>query len=127
MRHTVDRENGGFYGRSTAICGSTSKRRAPRLSTRGFYGLIPRRADSTATHYREMADWAYDYIVDKFWDAEYGGIYWMLDYLGHPISDRKQIYAQAFAAYAMAEYFRATGNPESLELREAALPPDRRP
>jgi hypothetical protein len=28
---------------------------------------------------------------------------------GQPISDRKQIYAQAFAIYGMAEYFRATG------------------
>ena len=32
--------------------------------------------------YRETADWAYDYIVDKFWDKEYGGVYWMLDHLG---------------------------------------------
>jgi mannobiose 2-epimerase len=39
----------------------------------------------------------------------------MLDYQGNPISDRKQIYAQAFAIYALAEYFRATGKAESLE------------
>jgi len=42
----------------------------------------------------------------------------MLDYQGKPINDRKQIYAQAFAAYGMAEYFRATGKPESLELAQ---------
>jgi cellobiose epimerase len=71
--------------------------------------------------YREIADWAYDYIVEKFWDAEHGGVYWMLDYQGNPISDRKQIYAQAFAAYGMAEYFRATGKPESLEYGAAAF------
>jgi mannobiose 2-epimerase len=34
------------------------------------------------------------------------------------MSDRKQIYAQAFAAYAMAEYYRATGKPESLEFAQ---------
>jgi mannobiose 2-epimerase len=62
-----------------------------------------------------MADRAFQYIVDKFWDAEHGGIYWLLDYLGRPISDRKQIYAQAFAIYALAEYYRATGNADSLE------------
>jgi mannobiose 2-epimerase len=66
--------------------------------------------------YRETADWAYEYIVDKFWDKEFGGVYWMLDYLGRPLNIRKQIYAQAFAAYGMAEYFRATGRAESLEL-----------
>ena len=65
--------------------------------------------------YRETADWAYDYIVEKFWDQQYGGVYWMVDYRGNPISDRKQIYAQAFAVYAFAEYFRATGNVDSLE------------
>jgi mannobiose 2-epimerase len=65
-----------------------------------------------------MADWAYDYIAKKFWDAENRGVYWMLDCQGNAISDRKQIYAQAFAAYGMAEYFRATGKPESLELAQ---------
>jgi len=49
----------------------------------------------------------------------------MLDYKGNPISDRKQIYAQAFAAYGLAEYFRATGKTESLERARAALPVDR--
>ena len=34
--------------------------------------------------YREMADWAYDYIVNKFWDKKFGGVYWMLDYQGNP-------------------------------------------
>jgi mannobiose 2-epimerase len=42
----------------------------------------------------------------------------MLDHRGNPLSDRKQIYAQAFAAYAMAEYYRATGKPESLEFAQ---------
>jgi mannobiose 2-epimerase len=65
--------------------------------------------------YRETADRAWETIRSKFWDPEFGGVYWMTDYLGNPISDRKQIYAQAFAIYAMAEYFRATGNAESLE------------
>jgi mannobiose 2-epimerase len=39
----------------------------------------------------------------------------MVDYLGRPVSDRKQIYAQAFAIYGLAEYFRATGHAASLE------------
>jgi mannobiose 2-epimerase len=53
--------------------------------------------------------------VDKFWDKEFGGVYWMLDHLGRPLSIRKQIYAQAFAAYGLSEYLRATGRAESLE------------
>jgi mannobiose 2-epimerase len=42
----------------------------------------------------------------------------MLDHQGNPLSDRKQIYAQAFAAYAMAEYYRATGKPEAREFAQ---------
>jgi mannobiose 2-epimerase len=116
MRHAVDRANGGFYG--TIGCDLTVDRESPRAAVVNarilwtFSAAGWRLGDPA---YREMADWAYDYILDKFWDKEYGGIYWMLDYEGNPISDRKQIYAQAFAAYGLAEYFRATGKTESLE------------
>ncbi|MGD0201610.1 MAG: AGE family epimerase/isomerase [Bryobacteraceae bacterium] len=115
MRHTVDRQNGGFYG--TIGCDLKVDKESPRaavINTRILwtFSAACRLGDA---RYREIADWAYDYIVQKFWDEAYGGIYWMLDWKGNPISDRKQIYAQAFAVYAMAEYFRATGKAESLE------------
>src|ERR1039457_1473149 len=116
MRHTVDRENGGFYG--GIDCDMQIDKQAPRASVINarilwtFSAAARILGDAT---YRETADWAYRYIVDKFWDKGYGGVYWMLDYQGRPLSLRKQIYAQAFAAYGMAEYFRATGKAESLE------------
>jgi mannobiose 2-epimerase len=115
MRHTVDRENGGFYG--TVDCDLHVEKESPRAAVINARILWTYSAACRlyGAKYREIADWAYDYIVTKFWDAENGGIYWMLDYQGNPLSDRKQIYAQAFAAYGMAEYFRATGRPESLE------------
>lgn len=65
--------------------------------------------------YRSLADRAYDYLKDYFWDNEQGGIYWMLDYLGVPLDSKKQTYAQAFAIYALAEYYRLTSNPEVLQ------------
>lgn len=116
MRHTVDRENGGFFG--AVDCGLEVDRQAPRASVINARILWTFSAAARALPdpaYRETSDWAYRYIVDKFWDKEFGGIYWMLDYRGRPISDRKQIYAQAFAAYGLAEYFLATGCAESLE------------
>jgi mannobiose 2-epimerase len=118
MLHTVDRENGGFYGK--VDCDGHIDREAPRASVINSRILWTFSAACrlVGPAYRATADWAYDYIVDKFWDAEYGGVYWMLDYRGNPLSDRKQIYAQAFAAYAMAEYYRATGKPESLEFAQ---------
>jgi cellobiose epimerase len=116
MRHTVDRENGGFYG--TVNCDLQVEKESPRAAVINARILWTYSAAFRlyGARYREMADWAYDYIVKKFWDSENGGVYWMLDYQGNPLADRKQIYAQAFAAYGMAEYFRATGMPESLAL-----------
>lgn len=116
MRHTVDREHGGFYGE--VDCALRVNRQAPRtavINTRILWTFSAAARILGEPAYREIADWAYDYIVDKFWDKEFGGIYWMLDCEGYPLNIRKQIYAQAFAAYALAEYFRATGRQDSLD------------
>ncbi|MCG6925654.1 MAG: AGE family epimerase/isomerase [Acidobacteria bacterium] len=65
--------------------------------------------------YRETADRALSFLLGHFWDEAHGGIYWMLDHEGRPLSDRKQTYAIAFALYALAEYHRATGSDEALD------------
>ncbi len=116
MRHAVDLENGGFYG--AVGCDLAVDKEAPRASVIAARILWTFSAACRlfGDEYRGMADWAYRYIVDKFWDREYGGVYWWLDHLGRPLSIRKQIYAQAFACYALAEYHRATGDQRSLEL-----------
>jgi mannobiose 2-epimerase len=114
-RYAVDRENGGFYGKID--CDLRVDAQAPRAAVINARILLTYAAACRLIDpkYRDMADRAWNYIADKFSDAEYGGIYWMVDYLGCAASDRKQIYAQAFAIYGMAEYFRATGNAASLE------------
>ncbi len=117
MRYTVDRENGGFHG--FVSCDLQVDRQAQRASvinTRILWTFSAAARVLGDAQYREIAGWAFDYIARKFWDREYGGIYWMLDHQGNPVSDRKQVYAQAFGAYALAEYFRLTGNAQSLQL-----------
>ena len=116
MRCAVDRENGGFHG--TIHSDLTVDTKAPRaavINARILWTFSAATRVLGKPEYREMADRAWDYINQKFWDKQNGGVYWMLDYKGNPISDRKQIYAQAFTVYGMTEYYRATGRPESLE------------
>jgi mannobiose 2-epimerase len=54
-------------------------------------------------------------IIDRFYDNEYGGIYWSLTHDGIPCDTKKQIYAIAFAIYGLAEFYRATGDEQSLD------------
>ena len=62
-----------------------------------------------------MAERAYKYIINNFLDREMGGVYWLLDYKGQTIDNRKKIYGQAFTIYALAEYYAATQNEQSLK------------
>ena len=59
--------------------------------------------------------------------SQYGGVYWTLDRRGCPTNDRKHIYAQAFAIYGLAEFYRATGEPQSLRLAQDLFDLDRAP
>ncbi len=64
--------------------------------------------------YLRTARRAYDYLARFFWDAEFNGVFWLLDYLGRPLESKKRIYGQAFTLYALTEYHRATQDQKSL-------------
>lgn len=106
---------GGFFG--AAGIDGTVDTKAPRSAVVNARILW---TFSAATRllgpaYRDSADWAYDYFRAHFIDREYGGVFWQLDAAGRPLSDRKQVYAQAFAIYALSEYHRISGDEQSLE------------
>jgi cellobiose epimerase len=120
-REAVDEENGGFVGLLSED--GVPDTRAPKggvLCARILwaYSAALRRFGDAA--HRRMADRAFDELCGRFWDAEHGGTYWMLDTHGRPLSDRKQTYALAFSLYGLAEYHRATGSRPALE-RAVAL------
>lgn len=64
--------------------------------------------------YRYMADRAAHYYIDHFIDPKYGGVFWTVDADGALSDATKQTYAAAFGIYGLSEYFRATGDRESL-------------
>jgi mannobiose 2-epimerase len=112
----VDHGNGGFYGLIDSAGRVDEKApKAAVIHARALWTF------STACRllgerYRTTAEHAFAYLSGKFWDAEKGGLFWMLDYRGRPLAPRKQIYAQAFGIYAFAEYHRATGDALSLDI-----------
>jgi cellobiose epimerase len=119
MAHSVDKVNGGFYGALTNDLEIHNE--VPRSAI-----LCARILWTYATAYRKlgdpqylaMADWAYAALRGVFLDPEYGGVYWTVAAAGQPVFDRKHHYAQAFAIYGLSEYYRATGQSESLELAQ---------
>ena len=64
--------------------------------------------------YRQMAERAFDYVMNRFWDAQHGGAFWRLDDAGHVLDDSKKIYGQAFCIYALTEFHRAFNSPPAL-------------
>ena len=56
-----------------------------------------------------------DYIIEYFYDNQFGGTYWSVDYLGNPKDTKKQFYAIGFMIYGLSEYARATGDQQALD------------
>ena len=54
-------------------------------------------------------------MLKRMTDRRNGGVYWSLHADGTAADGAKHTYNQAFAIYALAAYFRASGNPEALE------------
>lgn len=67
----------------------------------------------------DHADHAYRFLKDHCIDRENGGIFWSMTYDGKPLDTTKHTYNQAFAIYALAAYYRLTGNEEALAQAEA--------
>lgn len=112
---TVDEENGGFLGRilnDGKIIKDSPK--SAVLNTRILWTYSAVYKKFKEEKYLDLAKRAYEYIKEYFRDREKGGIYWMLDYKGKPIDDKKQVYAQAFCIYSLVEYYKISGNRNAL-------------
>jgi mannobiose 2-epimerase len=65
--------------------------------------------------WRETGEKASRLLQTGFRDSESGGVYWSLGQDGKVLSDRKQVYAQAFTIYGLVSWWQATGDGTALE------------
>ncbi|RDY61570.1 N-acylglucosamine 2-epimerase [Flagellimonas nanhaiensis] len=103
---TIDREHDGFLGRIDHTNKVITK--SPKgiiLNTRILWSFSAASNYLGTDKYRAVCDRAYHYLKTNFKDSAQNGVFWELDYTGAPINGRKQIYAQAFAIYALSEYY----------------------
>ena len=120
IKNTLDKKNGGFVGEITfdnTIIFDADK--GAVLNARILWTFSSAYRFDPSPEYFKIAEIAYKYLVDYFWDRPYGGLYWRLDSLGNPINTRKQIYAQGFGVYAFSEFYRATKKEEALDYAKA--------
>jgi mannobiose 2-epimerase len=117
LKYSVDKERGGFYG--SVDNEGYAIPQAPKaliLNTRILWSFSAAYSALGYSEYLKIADRAYSYIRDYFIDTDFGGAYWMLDFQGKPLEDKKKVYGHAFLIYALTEYYRATGKHKSLDL-----------
>jgi mannobiose 2-epimerase len=68
--------------------------------------------------YVAMAKHGADFLINKMWDKESGGFFWMMNRKGDVKIDQKIIYGQSFAIYSLSEYTLATGDNRGIEYAE---------
>ncbi|MGA2217609.1 MAG: AGE family epimerase/isomerase [Terracidiphilus sp.] len=115
LKNTIDGDFGGFRGRiANDLTIDPHAAKGLILNARILWTFSKAFSVYGDPLYLDAARRAYEYLIRFFWDNEFGGTYWLVDYLGRPLDARKRIYGQAFTVYALAEYFHATGDAEIL-------------
>ena len=112
---TID-EKGGFIGRMTND--GVIDPKAPKgliLNTRILWTFSALYVFDKKPEHLKIAERSYNYLMEHFWDNQFGGMFWMVNREGKPLEQQKQIYGQGFVIYALSEYYRASGNKEAID------------
>lgn len=111
-----DDEQGGFYGQikgNGQLVPEADK--GGILNARILWSFSSAYLQEKNPLYLEMANRAKAYILNHFFDQEFGGTYWTVSFDGKPVDTKKQIYSQAFFIYAFTEHYHASGDETSLQ------------
>lgn len=109
-RYTIDNRLGGFVGRIDE--NNVVDEQSPKgsvLNARILWTF-------SAARQMELAERAFEYLKNHFIDKEHGGVYWTVSCNGEPLETKKQIYACAFAVYALSEYYIASKHEPAKQL-----------
>ena len=115
-----DEQNGGFithfdkYGNDTGV-----NEKSMLGQARCVYSFASaHRAGFNDTRCLEFAKHGVDFLIDKMWDNEHEGFYWLTDREGNVLIDEKIIYGHSFIIYSLSEYTLASGDPRGLHYAE---------
>lgn len=112
--YILDQENGGFYGRITRDMEIIKEEpRALVLTGRMVFAFSNAYRMFGDEIYLDRAKRAFDYLMQYFYDREYGGAYSTVSYKGEVLDDNKPTYGEAFFLMAAASYYHATKDEEA--------------
>lgn len=108
-------ENGRFTGNDTKYLVTQSR------MVWGFSNLLEFAAEEHKPKMEAAARQGARFLMDKFWDKEYGGFYWQLNRDGSVADPAKLVYGEGFGIYALSEYAIVYQDKEALEFAEKAF------
>jgi mannobiose 2-epimerase len=116
---SIDRVRGGYvlaFDETGASTGTPDKMIVSQARMVWLFARLARSGYRVA-EMRAAAAQGFRFLADRMWDAEHGGFYWKVDATGTRVTDDgKYIYGESFGLYALAEYYRATGDEQALAL-----------
>jgi mannobiose 2-epimerase len=111
MTKMVDNEFGGFYGQINGLGKVVSGAEKGGILNSRILWTFSAAYNQFKNHgYSQMADYSKKYVLAHFFDEACEGVYWTITADGKPADTKKQVYTQAFFIYALAEYFKTTGD-----------------
>ncbi len=116
----VDRANGGYithFDKDGNDSGEDEKSLIAQTRT-VFTFSSAHRAGYGDGRFAEIARHGVDFLLEKMWDKEHGGFYWLMNRNGEVLIDEKIVYGHSFAIYALSEYTLATGDPRGVAYAE---------
>jgi mannobiose 2-epimerase len=112
LERSPDTEFGGFltyFDRDGRPTGETTKTFLMQIRML-FTMASAHRAGYGGARCAELARMGAEFIMEHYWDSEYGGWFWIADRAGQPVVTSKIGYGQCFGMYAFSEYALATGH-----------------
>jgi mannobiose 2-epimerase len=118
LSRSLDRGNGGYtinFGPKGEAKGPGVKMIVSQARNVWLFSRMSR-AGYGGKECLPAAELGYRFLKEKMWDQKNGGFYWEVDATGNTKrQSKKHLYGQAFALYAISEYYLATRKREALD------------
>lgn len=122
LKRSVDEQYGGYltsFDENGKFDGNDEKNIVTQSRmVWGFSYLLPFANDSDKPLMEKAAKQGADFLIEKFWDKEYGGFFWVLNRDGSVRDPAKLTYGEGFGIYALAQYYLTYHDKRALEYAE---------